>query len=429
MRILWLSVNGGLYRKENGYKGYFGGGWISSLQKLLMQSEGNSLALAYITNKPLKKERQDNTTYYPIYEKNKSSWQKIKGYYGGYKNIDSFKYLNQIEHIIQDFKPDIIHLFGLENPLANILGNTSVPVIVHLQGFLAPYDNAFFPVGFSKSSFIYPFSIREWILRNGYIFAKNSIHVRGERELFLFKKLKYAMGRTEWDKQVSQLLSPQSRYYHVDEVLREPFYENAGKWKYPNINELRIISTLSNTVYKGLDFVLKTAKLLKTQSDIQFKWEIVGISLNDPIVHFFERKLHINGKSINVEYIGVQDACNLCNKLLNSHVYVHPSYIDNSPNSVCEAQLLGIPVIATYVGGIPSLIKNGETGLLVPANSPFETAYLLKKSFMDKDFLINFGTKGYEKAKTRHDQRKIIESLLCTYKDVIKQNKISHDTL
>lgn len=429
MRILWLSVNEGLYQTDKDNKGYHGGGWISSLQKLLIQSEGNFLALAYVTHKSLKKECQNQTIYYPIYESPKTFLKKIKEYYGGYKKNNPNKYLNQIEQIIQDFNPDVIHLFGLENPLSNILGNTSIPIVVHLQGLLGPSNNAFFPVGFNKSSFIFPFSIRELVIRNGYIFAKNSIHVRGERELSLFKKMKYVMGRTKWDKQVSQLLSPQSRYYHVDEVLREPFYENAGKWKYPNINELRIISTLSNTVYKGLDFVLKTAKLLKTQSDIQFKWEIVGISPNDPIVRFFERKLHINGKSVNVEYIGVQNACMLCSKLLNSHIYVHPSYIDNSPNSVCEAQLLGVPVIGTFVGGIPSLIKNGKTGFLVPANAPFETAYLLKNSFEDKDFLINIGTNGYEVAKTRHDKRKILESLLYTYQDVIKQNNISYDTL
>lgn len=429
MRILWLSVNEGLYKTENDNKGYHGGGWISSLQRLIIQSKENLLALAYITHKPLKIENQDNTIYYPIYEKPKSSLQKIKDYYGEYKKINNNKYVYQIKQIIQDFKPDIIHLFGLENQLANILGHSSIPTVVHLQGLLSPYDNAFFPIGFNKSSFLYPFTLREWILRNGYIFAKNSINARGKNELALIKKMKYAMGRTEWDNRVSQLLSPESRYFHVDEVLREPFYENEGKWKYPNTHELRIISTLSNTVYKGLDVVLKTAQLLKTQSDIQFKWKIVGISPKDSIVRFFERKLHINGEDVNVEYIGVQDAYKLCSNLLDCHVYVHPSYIDNSPNSICEAQLLGVPVIGTFVGGIPSLIKNGVTGLLVPANAPFETAYLLQKAFLDKEFLINIGIKGYEEAKTRHDKTKILESLLSTYQDVIKQNIISHDNL
>lgn len=430
MRILWLSVNKGLYEAyHQEVKGYHGGGWISSLQRLIIHTHNNTLALAYVTHTPMEKEVQDNTIYYPIYEAPKSSWQKTIEYYGGYKKIDCKKYLYQIQQIIQDFQPDIIHLFGMENPMATILGNTTIPVVVHLQGLLSPYDNAFFPVGFNKSSFLFPFSLKEWFLRNGYIFAKNSIHVRGERELSVFKKVKYTMGRTEWDYQVSQLLAPQSKYFHVDEVLREPFYENAGKWEYPDLQDFKIISTLSNTIYKGLDTILKTAKLLKTQSNIPFKWIIAGISPQDPIVRFFERKLHITGKSVNVEYIGIQNANQLCNELLQSHVYVHPSYIDNSPNSVCEAQLLGLPVIGTFVGGIPSLIKHKETGLLVPANAPFELTYLLKKCFTEKYFTNQLGKQGYKEAAQRHDKTKILKDLIHTYQDIIKQNKNPHDTL
>jgi len=48
-----------------------------------------------------------------------------------------------------------------------------------------------------------------------------------------------------------------------------------------------------------------------------------------------------------------------------SRFMVHPSYIDNSPNSICEAQILGLPVVATNVGGVESLIENGKTGLLI----------------------------------------------------------------
>lgn len=430
MRILWLSVNKGMYQTLNGKeKGYYGGGWVSSLQKLIIPLENNPLAIVYITHTPLKKEIQNHTIYYPIYSPPKNSIQKIKEYYGGYKKQNPPILLNQLKEIIQDFQPDIIHLFGLENPMSTILGNTNKPVVVHLQGLLGPSDNAFFPAGFTKTSFLLPLSKREWIFRNGYIFAKNNIHIRGERELALFKKVEYVMGRTKWDYQISQLLSPKSKYFHVDEVLRDPFYENAGKWKCPDLQDFKIISTLSNTIYKGLDTILKTAKLLNTQSNIPFKWIIAGISPQDPIVHFFEKKLHITGKSVNVEYIGIQNAYQLCSELLNSHIYVHPSYIDNSPNSVCEAQLLGMPVIGTFVGGIPSLIRHEETGLLVPANAPFELTYLLKKCFTEKDYATQLGKQGYKEAIQRHDKTKILKDLIHTYQDIIKQNKNPHDTL
>lgn len=424
MKILWLSVNSGLYQNTSNEKnGYHGGGWVSSLQRLLIESKEHKLAFAYITHVSLKKEQQENTIYYPIYEALSTKYKKIKEYYGGYRKIDYKKYVDQIEQIIKDFKPDIIHLFGLENSMANILGNTTVPIVVHLQGLLSPYDNAFFPVDFNKLSFLVPFSVREWIFRNGYIFAKNSIHVRSKKELSLFKNVKYVMGRTTWDYQVSQFLAPQSKYFHVDEVLRDVFYENAGKWKYPKVKEFKIISTLSNTVYKGLDTILKTANLLKTQSNIPFKWNIVGINPQDEIVRFFERKLRISGKNLNIEYVGVLNAYELCNELLNNHIYVHPSYIDNSPNSVCEAQLLGMPVIGIYVGGIPSLINDNEDGLLVPANAPYELAYLLKNLYLEQDLATKLGNGAYNTASKRHDKEKILYDLINAYKKVIEKTQ------
>ena len=422
MRILWLSPNSGLFQQDNSSTPYNGGGWISSLQQSFTMYESHQLALAFLAPYHWNKKERNQTLYYPIYNAPKSTWDKMKDYYGGYKKWDKLQYVKDILKIIEDFQPDIIHLFGIENPLATILGNTSIPVVVHLQGLLAPYDNAFFPVDFNKSSFLFPFSINEWILRNGYIYAKNSIHVRGLRESELFKKVDYVMGRTEWDYQVSRLLAPQSQYFLVNEVLRDPFYENAGKWSWPD-KDFTIVSTISNTIYKGLDIILKTAKQLKDTTGIPFRWQVVGIEGQHKIIRFFEHKLKINSQDVHIEYKGVLNAQELCNMLLKSHLYVHPSYIDNSPNSVCEAQLVGVPVIGTYVGGIPSLIKHEETGLLIPANAPYELTYQIKKCHDDKKFCAGLSQNGSKFAQTRHNKKRILDSLLNTYQTIINLSK------
>lgn len=419
MKVLWLSVTSGLFQDKS-TKNYNGGGWVVSLQKIVQEQENVQLGLAFLSSTYSHKEKQGNTSYYPIYTPSQKSLAKLKEYYGGYKKINTEQYVAEINNIIQDFRPDVIHLFGMENQLATILGKTTIPIVVHLQGLLAPCDNAFFPIGLNKKSFLFPFSINEWILRNGYIYAKNNIHVRGEREKKLFKKVSYTMGRTNWDYQVSQLLAPQSQYYHVDEVLRDIFYQNAGTWELEKLpNKLIITSTISNTIYKGLDLILKTACLLKTETNIDFEWNVIGIHPATKIIRFFEKTAQIKSNEVNIHYKGVLNADELCNNLLKSHVYVHPSYIDNSPNSVCEAQLLGVPVIGTNVGGIPSLIKDGVNGILIPANAPYELAYHLKQLYQDKELSQKLSKQGFLTASQRHDRDKILTELIKTYQAII----------
>ncbi len=414
IKVLWLSSTPGLYNASSNVSGYYGGGWISSLQKIVQDDSRISLALAFPADQETAKIVTKHAVYYRLYKNKLKGFKKLSYYYGGYKKNTVSSLLSGILWAIDDFQPDVIQLFGIESELACILGETDVPVVVHLQGILAPYDNAFFPPGFNKYSFSWPPSIREWIFRNGYIFAKNSIKVRGEREEFLFKKARYLMGRTDWDRHVSSLLAPQALYFHVDEVLRDVFYENAGTWVQPK-GRITIVSTISNTVYKGLDLILKTAQLLKSELKVEFAWKVFGISCSDAIVKVLERETRIKGDGVNVVYGGPKTSIELCHELLDAHVYVHPSYIDNSPNSVCEAQMLGVPIIATNVGGLSTLIEHCRTGLLVPANAPYELAYWLKELIGNKMVAESLSVNGSQMALERHNKSKIVQSLFSAY--------------
>lgn len=109
---------------------------------------------------------------------------------------------------------------------------------------------------------------------------------------------------------------------------------------------------------------LKTAKLLKDHTDFDFEWLIAGPTGS---FSFFEKNERTPHDAVNIKFLGTLSAEDLAVQLAEADIYVHTAYIDNSPNSLCEAQIIGIPVITTYVGGIPSLVKNYETGILIPS--------------------------------------------------------------
>jgi len=71
-------------------------------------------------------------------------------------------------------------------------------------------------------------------------------------------------------------------------------------------------------------------------------------------------------------------------------VFAFPSHAEGLPGAVCEAMLAGRAVVATRVGGVPEIVKAGETGLLVPKNSPRELARALRTMMDDASLRARF---------------------------------------
>lgn len=406
MRILWFTNTPSLYQSQK--NGYNGGGWIASLESLISKQKDLELGVGFFLNDKKFKEEQGKTTYYPIY-KSETKFSKYFDLF--FKKKRDQREIKQYLDVINDFNPDIIHIFGTELSFGNIIQYTKIPVVIHIQGILNPCLNAYYAPGMSIYNSLFYNIFRPWryfgIMRSYFEFKYNA-----QRELNIYKNCKYFLGRTDWDKNVSILLSGNSHYFYCSEVLREPFYV-AKSWNYEKGEKLIITSTVSMAPFKGFDLILKTAKLLKDKVD--FIWMVYGISQYNE----WQDKLDILAETVNIKLMGVVDESALISSILSSNIFVHPSYIDNSSNSVCEAQLLGIPVISTNVGGIPSLIEEGKTGFLVPANDPYQLASKIIQLFNQPELAISLSNNSREIALKRHDRNTIINDLLKTYNDIL----------
>ena len=411
MKILWLTETPSKYKPEE--YGYNGRGWIESLQSLLENCvEIDQLGIAFPHYIDTNKLTDGKSTYYPIKREMPgnivtwiiSNWKK---------KIEKEEEINQLKSILEDFEPDIIHIFGTESWLCHVVGMTNKPCIVHLQGLLVTCLNAYIPTGLSKFDLIrynwtgFIKGISLW--HNQQIFDK-----KAKREYKFFKEISYFMGRTNWDKSISGFLSPKSIYFHVDEVLRDKFY-SASSWRYNKTNGLLITSTLSDALYKGLDLVIKTATIL-VKEHCEFEWRIIGVDYGSQTALLLKKIYNSEYASLNISLLGVKNTDEIINLLGETTLYVHTSYIDNSPNSLCEAQILGVPVIATNVGGVSSLIENGKDGFLVPANDPYLLASRIVKLGDNQVFLNNISEQAREKAQKRHSKENILNQLIDAYK-------------
>lgn len=407
MRVLWfVQANFDPSREKGGYNG---AGWISSLRDEIVKHDAIELALAFFSDRD-ERGKVGVVSYYSMKTPRLSPVTqmllRIRKKYLVEEECLWNTYRQKMHGVLAEYKPDIIQIFGSENKYGLIASETNIPVILHLQGIVAPCLNAYLPPFVSWPEENYFKTIKKRSSRINWLCMEHC-----EKEVF--KHVHNYIGRTEWDEMVTSVLSPNCRYYYGSEILRNEFYDLDVVRQIPR--KLTLVSIISIPYYKGYDMILKTADLLKNQLNLDFVWKVAGNVLPETT----EKRLKINCENVNVELIGVQSAEQLKNELLNCTLYVHPSYIDNSPNSVCEAQILGITCIATNVGGVSSIIRDGETGFLIPANDPYRAAYLINHIYTNIRLNEKIGEKARKVAIVRHDKIDVVNTLIDTYKQLI----------
>ena len=409
MKILYFtdSLQGFSLQKD----AHNGSGWVGSLLERLKETSEVSLAVCG-EGKGEWGQIQDEITLFPI-----DTFCSFKNRLKRKVNIDNEEklLLPGMLRAIHDFKPDVIHIWGTEYPYGTVCCHTDIPCILHIQGILTPYCNAKFPPGFHKSQFWKA----EWLHLSRIYRILSFEHVmrkRAEREIRILKACPNFLGRTAWDKSIAALYNPDARYFYDSEMLRTPFMQEAKSWKVQQNKKKTLVSVISMPYYKGHDLILKTAKLLSEHYESEFTWKVFGVYS----MKFWEKNLKISASGGHVELCGTVSAEKLKNELLDADVFIQPSYIDNSPNSLCEAQLLGLPVIATAVGGIPSLIKDNENGFLVAANDPFMMAERIIQILKNPVLAESLGKTAGVSAAERHDPETIINDLLSAYRKILR---------
>jgi glycosyltransferase involved in cell wall biosynthesis len=138
---------------------------------------------------------------------------------------------------------------------------------------------------------------------------------------------------------------------------------------------------------------------------------------------FLRRMIAESGLSETVEFLGYLDDSAMAKELCRAHVFAISSYVENSPNSLCEAMQVGLPCVATYTGGIPSLVEHGRTGLLFPTGDAPLLADMILRIFRDDDLACQLGRAARAEASERHAPQRVVSQLLCAYNDVIANSQ------
>lgn len=416
MKVLLFANSPLVPRTKNG-KNYNNSGWIKSLQEEMQKVADVKIGVCCISSCQEKLITEEGVIYYKVKLIGKSLKEKV--IVGFRPSIDKYeiirceRYVKEFKKVVDDFNPDIIHIFGSEFYYGLITSYITIPIVLHLQGILSACSYAYFPPSVSYWQLMWKDRNLKQLYSNiqQYAYWKRCC----KREKRILSTVLHVIGRTAWDKQAMQILNPKARYHYGGEILRPEFYEVSER-RIPD--KIVLTTTISNPPYKGFDLVLKIAYILKCEVGLEFEWNVFG----NVSPKFWERHTGINCKDVNLYVRGVASAYQLREALLKSTLYFHPSYIENSPNSVGEAQILGVPVVATNVGGTSSMVEHGKTGYLFPATDPYMGAYFVQDLISNIDKNIQMGIYSKKVALERHKKETIIEELLDTYKTIIDEH-------
>lgn len=415
MKVLWFSNSPAAAYSES-LKGT--GGWMVALDRAIQEKVELHVAYDYPYNHPPFK--NGKTTYHPVFSGNIILELLKKRWIPNYHKRLVKDYLK----IVDEVRPDIIHIHGSENTYHRIVGKTDVPVVLSIQGNPTVYAQKYYS-GFHGK---YINMRIGKVSLNSFVFGRRSFKdgLKGLKwmsniEQEDFRNLHFFIGRTDWDRRITGILAPNSQYFVVNEALRDSFYLNEWGMDAPK-NKLIIHTTNGNNYYKGFETLCHALTLLNNVG-LEVEWRVAGVSESSEINIITKKFLGEEYPLRGLKLLGALDEKGLIDSLLTSHMYVMPSHIENSPNNLCEAMILGMPCITTLAGGSDSILINKKEGLVIQDGDPWSMAGAILELKNDWDTAMMYGKQARIHALERHNKDKIVNDLIETYQTIIDINK------
>lgn len=370
-----------------------GGGWW--MKELLRRVRG-SIELNVVTAQPRYKKKEKITingvNYYLLPSSMQSNfWQPPN---------------NEIDlclDVIKDVKPDCIHLFGSERYYGLACISAGVPWVVRLQGLLNSYLKTFFG----------KISILKFIDKPSTLLSYLSFYARAKVEKRILTAAMYVEGQTTWDENWAKYYNQNVNYYRNFPLIREEFI--GDNWRLSS--EPRIMSIASTMPYKGLHDLIYALAIVKRKHP-NVKLCLAGNLKNKgygAYLHTLVNKLSLNGNFIVLGHLSAEK---LAVEMAHSQVFVIPSYEENESNSLLEAMAGGVPCVAAFTGGMPTMITNSQDGLFYPAGENMMLAGILCELLDDKSLRTKLSENGRATFNLRHNISAIVERTKNMYRDV-----------
>lgn len=364
MRVLWITnllfpeassiINGSKDLKSSG-------GWMLGAADGLLKDDSVELFVATVSPlvKVLTRIKGKRIQYYLIP-------------YGKGNLVENSEYNPFWQQIKAEVEPDIIHIHGTEytHGYAYVQACGSKNVVVSIQG-LKSACSFYYSYGISNSDILFNLTLKD-IIRGTIWKQKRRFKKSGEVEGKLLRSVHHVIGRTSWDHAQVWAVNSNASYYTCNETLRKEFYDGSI-WSYDLCQKNEIFLSQASYPLKGLHQVIKALPIIREHCP-EVKLRIAGPDIiqnrgvrdcisRSGYARYLSRLIKHLHLEDSIKFLGNLNADEMKREYLRCNLFICPSSLENSPNSLGEAQILGTPCIASFVGGVPDMMQNSNEGL------------------------------------------------------------------
>ena len=411
MRVLWLcNIMLPFIAKSLGQKIIVKEGWLSGLaSKLVLNRSRHDITLAICfpassdldmvkSDKSLFVKDQADTVDYYIFREDTAHPER---YDAGLEE--------SLGAIMEDFKPDVLHIFGTEFPHTLAAVKAFQRTLIGIQGLCSAIADVYMadlPLAAQKKK-----TVRDILKKDGLFEQQEKFRKRGAFETEALSLVGHVTGRTDFDREMTKKLAPQAKYHFMNETLRSEFYSNT--WNIDKIEHFSLFLSQGNYPIKGLHYVLDILPEIVEEYEnttVYVAGDVITAhgSLRDKIRlsgygKYLLSQIKKHKLEDHIKFVGRLHSDRMCARFLKTHVFLCPSAIENSPNSVGEAMLLGVPVVSADVGGVHNLLTDKKDGLLYPKDKPKRLKDAILQIFEDDKLAMYFSANARAHAMKTHN--------------------------
>ena len=394
-----------------------GSGWLDGL----FASMQNQLEIVVVFRGPTEDTGEVNgLRYYTFIEKHAERY-------------DSYL-VDQMKDILREEHPDVVHVFGSEYPhtLAVLKACESLGLLEHtvvsIQGLISYIAQPRHFLASLPSRVVHGWTLHDLLTTGNLSMQQRAFAKRGEYEVQALQKARHVMGRTDWDYAAVKRIQPDAHYHFCNETLRESFY--SGQWNLAACKPHSILVSQAGAAYKGFHFVLEALPdILRRYPDAH-----VYVPGRSPLQRqslqwlrqtnysrYLAGLLRKNRLTDHVTFLGPLDEQQMHEQFLQANVFVLSSSIENSPNSLGEAMLLGVPAVAADVGGVSTLMQHQREGYIYQHDAPYMLAHYIMEVFERPDYAAQLAREAQRHARQTHDRANNAQVTLEIYHSICRE--------